>query len=125
AHVQPLTLPCHWVGWLRSARSANSRWWRMTSNPSQPSIRAQETPAALVARLRATFHSGCTRPLAYRHRQLAGLAHFLREQESAIEQALHDDLGKPSVEALTSEIAYPAREVALARKKLSAWAKWE
>lgn len=95
------------------------------SNPSHSALGEHDSPAALVARLRANFNSGRTRPLAYRQQQLAGLTQFLKEQASAIETALRDDLGKPAIEAFASEIAYTAREVALARKKLSAWSKPE
>jgi aldehyde dehydrogenase (NAD+) len=95
------------------------------NNPSHSALREYESPAALVARLRSSFNSGRTRPLAFRQQQLAGLARFFREQESAIANALHDDLGKPAIEAYASEIAYPIREVALARKRLSVWVKPE
>jgi aldehyde dehydrogenase (NAD+) len=86
---------------------------------------APEPPAALVARLRACFESGRTRPLAFRRQQLAGLARFFKEREGEIETALGHDLGKPPLEAFTAEIAYPAREVALARKMLRSWTRPE
>jgi aldehyde dehydrogenase (NAD+) len=95
------------------------------NHPSHSALGKHDSPAVLVERLRANFNSGRTRPLAYRQQQLAGLARFLKEQVGAIETALRDDLGKPSIEAYASEIAYPAREVALARKKLAAWTKPE
>ena len=59
-----------------------------------------ESAAATVARLRASFDSGRTRPLEYRQEQLAGLARFLKERESEIESAIHQDLGRPVVRDL-------------------------
>ena len=82
-----------------------------------------ESAAALVARLRASFDSGRTLSLGFRHQQLEGIARFLKERERDIEAALHRDLGKSPVEAYASEIAYPAREVKVARKSLAKWAR--
>jgi aldehyde dehydrogenase (NAD+) len=83
----------------------------------------QETAAGLVRRLRASFESGRTRPLAYRQRQLEGLARFLKILEPEIERALHDDMGRPSFEAYPSEIALIVSELALVRRKLGSWTK--
>jgi aldehyde dehydrogenase (NAD+) len=79
-----------------------------------------ETP---VARLRASFDSGRTRPLEYRQEQLAGLARMLKERESEFENAIHQDLGRPSLEIYASEIALIASELALTRKKLRSWTR--
>jgi aldehyde dehydrogenase (NAD+) len=81
----------------------------------------REPAGDLVARLRARFESGRTRPLEYRRRQLAGIERFLKEREGEIERALHDDMGRPSIEVYASEIAFIATEAAIARKKLHAW----
>ena len=86
---------------------------------------SRETAADVVTRLRASFESGRTRPLSYRHRQLEGLGRFLKEREGEIEKALHDDMGRPSFEAYPSEIALIVAELALARRKLTSWAKPE
>ncbi len=80
---------------------------------------------SLVAGLRAAFADGRTRPLPYRQRQLAGLGRFLVERERQIEEALHQDLGKPSLEAYCAEIAFAARQLAIVRKHLSAWTRPE
>src|SRR5262249_16968057 len=61
-----------------------------------------ESAADVVARLRASFDSGRTRPLAYRQEQLAGIARLLKEREREIEAALHDDMGRPAFEAYPS-----------------------
>jgi aldehyde dehydrogenase (NAD+) len=89
----------------------------------QPAVR--EPASRLVARLRAAFDSGRTRPLSFRRQQLGALAHFLKEREREIEDALHQDLGKPALEAFASEIAFPAREVAIAQRRLRSWTRPE
>ena len=76
---------------------------------------ASESIPSLVAALRATFAEGRTRPLEYRQRQLAGLGRFLEERERQIEEALHLDLGKPSLEAFSAEIAFTGRQLAIVR----------
>ena len=94
----------------------------MTTVLEQETSKSQ-TASAAVARLRAGFDSGRTRPLEYRQEQLAGIARFLKEQESEIESAIHHDLGRPSIEIYASETALVASELALTRKKLRSWAR--
>ncbi len=81
--------------------------------------------AEVVARLRQNFDARRTRPLSYRQEQLEGLSRFLKECEPEIEEALRQDMGRPSAEVYPAEIAFTAAEIALARRKLSAWAKPE
>jgi aldehyde dehydrogenase (NAD+) len=95
---------------------------RVSPVAEQETAKGQTAPAA-VARLRASFDSGRTRPLEYRQEQLAGLARFLKERESEIESAIHRDLGRPSLEIYASETALVASELALTRRKLRSWAK--
>jgi aldehyde dehydrogenase (NAD+) len=83
----------------------------------------KQTAETAVARLRSSFDSGRTRPLEYRQEQLAGLARLLKEREGEFESAIHQDLGRPSLEIYASEIALVASELALTRKKLRAWAR--
>jgi aldehyde dehydrogenase (NAD+) len=89
-----------------------------------PAKEPQQAPE-VVARLRQNFDAGRTRPLAYRQEQLEGLSRFLKECEPEIEAALHQDMGRPSAEVYPAEIAFTAAESALARRKLSGWAKPE
>jgi aldehyde dehydrogenase (NAD+) len=83
----------------------------------------RQTMETAVGRLRASFDSGRTRPLEYRQEQLAGLARMLKERESEFENAIHQDLGRPSLEIYASEIALIASELALTRKKLRSWTR--
>lgn len=81
--------------------------------------------ADLVGGLREQFLNGRTRTLEFRTQQLEGLQAFIREQESALENALKQDLGKPALEAFAAEIAFIARELRLFRKHLKSWARSE
>ena len=77
--------------------------------------------AATLARLRATYDAGTTRPLAWRLEQLAGLRALLTERGQDFERALAEDLGKPALEAHTTEIAFVAAEVAHTARHLQRW----
>ena len=81
------------------------------------------TLATLTDELRAYFNRGCTKNLDYRRKQLSGLALFLKECETEIEQALYEDLHKSPIEAFATEINLVAAEIKLNLKKLSAWTK--
>lgn len=65
---------------------------------------APEQPAELVARLRATFRAGKTKPVAWRTGQLHRMRALLTEQGETFAAALHADLGKSSTEAYRTEI---------------------
>ncbi len=77
--------------------------------------------AAVVARLRATFDAGTTRPLEWRLAQLAGLRSLLADRGRDLERALAADLGKPALEAHLTEIAFVAEEAAHAARHLRRW----
>ena len=79
----------------------------------------------LVAKLRATFDSGKTRPLAWRREQLQGILRFHKEQAEPLAEALRADLGKPTMEAYSADIAQAPNEAKLALKNLAKWTKPE
>jgi aldehyde dehydrogenase (NAD+) len=83
---------------------------------------AEEIPDR-VARLRATFESGRTRPAAWRAEQLGRLRALLVENAAALQEALHADLRKPELEAWTADVGFTLGEVDVARKKLRSWMK--
>ena len=70
---------------------------------------------------RAFAGSGKTRSGVFRREQLQRLEAALLTHESALLQALKDDLGKPAVEAYTSEIGYLLSEVRHALRHLKTW----
>ncbi|MCH2185362.1 aldehyde dehydrogenase family protein [Myxococcota bacterium] len=81
--------------------------------------------APTVQRLRQTFDSGRTRPLAWRKEQLEGVLAFGREQSEALVAALQADMGKPELEARTADIGQISGEAKLALKNLKKWTRPE
>ena len=79
----------------------------------------------LVARLRARFDTGVTRPLAWRLEQLKQLEAMLRDNEAAFCAALAADLRKPAIEGFLMDIGIVAAEIAAMRKQLKSWMKPE
>lgn len=71
--------------------------------------------------LHQVFASGRTRPLQWRLDQLAGIERLCHEQESAIAEALAEDLGRSPVEAWLGDIASTVAEATYARKHLKKW----
>ena len=80
-----------------------------------------ESPARVVARLRATFDRGTTKPLDWRLGQLRALRRMLVENSPDIEAALQTDLHKSSSEALLTEIAAVMGEIDTTLRHLRAW----
>lgn len=78
-------------------------------------------PGTVVARLRATFDSGRTKPLAWRLGRLAALRALLTEQSDEFLAALHADLGKSPTEAYRSEVGFTLRELDHTVKHLEEW----
>src|ERR1044072_7657307 len=79
----------------------------------QPGIAVTAAPTAeTVARLRATFDTGRTKPVAWRRQQLQALRGLLTEHEDVFAQALQTDLGKSATEAHMMEIGFLAKEIA-------------
>ncbi|GGW52046.1 aldehyde dehydrogenase family protein [Streptomyces xantholiticus] len=86
---------------------------------------APEQPAELVARLRATFRSGTTKPVAWRTGQLHRMRTLLTEQGETFAAALHADLGKSSTEAYRTEIDFVIREIDHTLEHLDDWLRPE
>lgn len=88
-----------------------------------PEVTAPEVfdPEALVAKLRATFATGRTRPLAWREEQLTQLRSLFTEHREDIADALYADLHKPRTEAYTAEVDFPVREIDHTLAHLEEW----
>ncbi|WP_414168173.1 aldehyde dehydrogenase family protein [Streptoverticillium reticulum] len=84
-----------------------------------------DTPAEVLARLRATFRTGRTKPAAWRTEQLRRLRAMLTEQDAALLAALHADLGKSEYEARRTEIDFTVREIDHTLAHLDAWLRPE
>ena len=82
-----------------------------------------EAIAATVERLRPGFRSGRTRPLAWRRQQLQALRRLLDEREPEFARALQQDLGKPPLETLVTELGLIRGEIDLALRNLRRWAR--
>jgi aldehyde dehydrogenase (NAD+) len=78
-----------------------------------------------VARLRAAFEAGRTRPLAWREEQLRGIEKLIVERGDELLEALQADLGKPAVEAWAADIGAVKMEAAQTLKKLAKWTRPE
>jgi aldehyde dehydrogenase (NAD+) len=90
------------------------------SAPSTATV-GRASVGELVARLRASYEAGRTRPLRWRHAQLRGLQALLTENGAALEQALWRDLHKSPAEAQYAEIGFTLAELRLARRRLRGW----
>lgn len=84
-----------------------------------------EQPADVVARLRATFRTGRTKPVEWRTTQLRRLREMLTENGTDLAAALHTDLGKSSTEAFRTEIDFVIREVDHTLDHLADWLRPE
>ncbi|MFF5369798.1 aldehyde dehydrogenase family protein [Streptomyces sp. NPDC013187] len=89
------------------------------------SHRTPENPADVVARLRATFRTGRTKPLEWRTGQLRRMRAMLTERGSDLAAALHADLGKSSTEAYRTEIDFTIREIDHTLDHLEGWLRPE
>ncbi|MFF7446325.1 MULTISPECIES: aldehyde dehydrogenase family protein [unclassified Streptomyces] len=89
---------------------------------NQPTL---EQPADIVARLRATFRTGRTKPVAWRTTQLRRLREMLTEHGTDLAGALHADLGKSTTEAYRTEIDFVIREIDHTLDHLDDWLRPE
>ncbi|MFE1035824.1 aldehyde dehydrogenase family protein [Streptomyces sp. NPDC058807] len=86
---------------------------------------APEQPADAVARLRATFRTGRTKPVEWRTGQLRRLRALLTENGPDLEAALHTDLGKSAAEAQRTETGFTVREIDHTLDHLADWLRAE
>lgn len=79
----------------------------------------------IVQELRAGFRAGVLSDVESRRTQLRRLRNLLLEQEDRLIDALVADIGKPRIEAYTTEIAFTINEIDHTLKHLNAWTKPE
>ncbi|MFD7816671.1 aldehyde dehydrogenase family protein [Streptomyces sp. NPDC059785] len=84
-----------------------------------------EQPADAVARLRATFRSGRTKPVEWRKEQLNRLRELLTSHGAELAAALRADLGKSEKEAFRTEIDFTVREIDHTLERLDGWLRPE
>ena len=78
-----------------------------------------------VGELRAGFRTGVLSDVESRRTQLRRLRDLFVEQEDRLIDALVADVGKPRIEAYTTEIAFTINEIDHTLKHLNAWTKPE
>jgi aldehyde dehydrogenase (NAD+) len=76
-----------------------------------------------VARLRATYRDGHTRPVAWRLGQLEAIVRMITEREKEFAEALEQDLGRGAVEAWLADLAPVTAEAKFAVKNVRKWMK--
>jgi aldehyde dehydrogenase (NAD+) len=81
------------------------------------------TPAEVVARVRAAYRTGRTRPLEWRAEQLRGIERLVVDHEEELLEAMATDFGKPRLEAWLADLAPVAAEAAHSRRHLRQWAQ--
>ncbi len=96
---------------------------RPTNEPADRSAATPLDAPALVARIRATFASGRTRPVAWRREQLQQLRKLLIDHEDDLLTALASDLGKPRLEAWATDVGFVVNEIEHALKHLRRWTR--
>lgn len=77
--------------------------------------------ASVVLELRENFDKNITKSYEYRYGQLQKLRQCLSDNEEKIKDALYKDLGKPPLEALTTEILLVKHEIDDTLEKLQQW----
>src|SRR3954454_10462378 len=77
------------------------------------------------AEARASFRGGRTRPVSWRRAQLEALKRLLKEEESAIFEALWADLRKAPLEGYLTEVGFVIAEIDDALQHLDRWMKPE
>ena len=77
--------------------------------------------AAVNTTLRTTFATGRTRSASWRKEQLAGLRRMMEEADEELTEALHLDLGRPSMEAYAADIGHTKAELRHLHKHVDRW----
>ncbi|MFF4228141.1 aldehyde dehydrogenase family protein [Streptomyces sp. NPDC001820] len=84
-----------------------------------------EHPGDVIARLRATFRTGRTKPLSWRREQLIALRTMLTEHSQEFAAALRADLGKSEREVFRTEIGSTVGEIDHTLEHLEEWLRPE
>jgi aldehyde dehydrogenase (NAD+) len=88
---------------------------------SIPAPATGETAPPAMEKMRRYFNSGITRPYDFRKQQLLKARDMVRRYESAIAQALYEDLQKSPEEAYATETGLLLAETRVAIKNLRTW----
>ena len=91
--------------------------------PATPVSTTKVDIPTIVARVRKTFATGRTRDVEWRKQQLRALERLVVDNEAAIADALHQDLGRNPFEAWLADIASTASEAHDAAKNVGKWTR--
>jgi aldehyde dehydrogenase (NAD+) len=91
--------------------------------PATPVSPAKVDIPTIVARVRKTYATGRTRDVEWRKQQLRALEKLVVDNEAAIADALHQDLGRKPFEAWLADIASTASEAHDAAKNVGKWTR--
>ena len=92
------------------------------TNTFVPSFEKSPLPE-LVERQRTFFATGKTRSYEFRMEALKKLQVILEKYEAEISEALRVDLGKPMLEAYSTEVAYIKEDLRYVMKRLKKWSR--
>ncbi|MFT9850094.1 aldehyde dehydrogenase [Aneurinibacillus sp. REN35] len=84
---------------------------------------AEQEIKSIVEKQKAYFQNQHTKPLSFRLKQLQRLRDGIKQYESDILSALHQDLHKSEFEAYTTEVGILLEEITFTMKRLRKWAK--
>jgi aldehyde dehydrogenase (NAD+) len=91
--------------------------------PAVPGSTTKVDIPTIVARVRKTYATGRTRDVEWRKQQLRALERLVVDNEAAIADALHQDLGRKPFEAWLADIASTASEAHDAAKNVGKWTR--
>jgi len=90
-----------------------------------PDVPDASSVRELVHELRKSFESGLTRPLDWRREELQAFKRLLADGEEELIDAMHEDMGKPALEARLTDLSFVAAEIDVMLKNLDRWARPE
>ncbi|MDR6226706.1 aldehyde dehydrogenase [Desmospora profundinema] len=83
----------------------------------------RERSQSVLEKQRSFFHSGQTRDVDFRLRQLDALRESVKRWEPQVLEALRHDLNKSEMEAYATEVGILLEEIGYTRKRLRSWVK--
>ncbi|MGD7046093.1 aldehyde dehydrogenase [Jeotgalibacillus proteolyticus] len=89
------------------------------------SIQTEQDVLEIIEKQKTFFHSGITRKIDFRIKQLRKLQTLIKEHEDEILSALKKDLGKNPFEAYVSEIGITLKSIQTMINNVKQWAKTE
>ncbi|MBM7649210.1 aldehyde dehydrogenase (NAD+) [Bacillus ectoiniformans] len=86
-------------------------------------VQTKEEAAALINRQKEFFHTGKTKEISFRKKQLLKLKQVIVENEQEILDALYKDLRKSEFEAYATEVGFTLDSIKNMLKNMDQWAK--